>query len=151
MRSQVCRGSRPVRSQLRSSPSWQRWPPGAPVISAPFSPSGPDTLMPVSVLLGLHRGLGLSGPRGSPDPRHGFIAGILYGTMTMELGGRVTIECEKNSLQAELEFKLKVAQAAQPPQGFGGCGARAGERQGLGGSPTTLSVPRDGFLSRGIR
>ncbi|ELR50025.1 Oxysterol-binding protein-related protein 5 [Bos mutus] len=33
--------------------------------------------------------------------------GILYGTMTMELGGRVTIECEKNSLQAELEFKLK--------------------------------------------
>ncbi|XP_042814580.1 oxysterol-binding protein-related protein 5 isoform X1 [Panthera tigris] len=33
--------------------------------------------------------------------------GILYGTMTMELGGRVTIECEKNNLQAELEFKLK--------------------------------------------
>lgn len=33
--------------------------------------------------------------------------GILYGTMTMELGGRVTIRCEKNSLQAELEFKLK--------------------------------------------
>ncbi|XP_053058747.1 oxysterol-binding protein-related protein 5 isoform X5 [Acinonyx jubatus] len=33
--------------------------------------------------------------------------GILYGTMTMELGGRVTIECEKNNLQVELEFKLK--------------------------------------------
>ncbi|XP_039091388.1 oxysterol-binding protein-related protein 5 isoform X2 [Hyaena hyaena] len=33
--------------------------------------------------------------------------GILYGTMTMELGGRVTIECEKNNFQAELEFKLK--------------------------------------------
>ncbi|XP_043779934.1 oxysterol-binding protein-related protein 5 isoform X1 [Cervus elaphus] len=33
--------------------------------------------------------------------------GILYGTMTMELGGRVTIECQKNSLHAELEFKLK--------------------------------------------
>ncbi|KAI5934904.1 Oxysterol-binding protein-related protein 5 [Manis javanica] len=33
--------------------------------------------------------------------------GILYGTMTMELGGRVTVECEKNNLQAELEFKLK--------------------------------------------
>ncbi|XP_006861097.1 PREDICTED: oxysterol-binding protein-related protein 5 [Chrysochloris asiatica] len=33
--------------------------------------------------------------------------GILYGTMTMELGGKVTIECEKNNLQAELEFKLK--------------------------------------------
>ncbi|KAB0401093.1 hypothetical protein E2I00_019560, partial [Balaenoptera physalus] len=33
--------------------------------------------------------------------------GILYGTMTMELGGRVTVECEKNNFQAELEFKLK--------------------------------------------
>ncbi|KAM6159008.1 oxysterol-binding protein-related protein 5 isoform 2-T2 [Rhynchocyon petersi] len=33
--------------------------------------------------------------------------GILYGTMTMELGGKVTIECERNNLQAELEFKLK--------------------------------------------
>ncbi|XP_051820792.1 oxysterol-binding protein-related protein 5 isoform X3 [Antechinus flavipes] len=33
--------------------------------------------------------------------------GILYGTMTMELGGKVTIECEKNNYQAELEFKLK--------------------------------------------
>uniref|UniRef100_A0A8D0MBA0 Oxysterol-binding protein n=1 Tax=Sus scrofa TaxID=9823 RepID=A0A8D0MBA0_PIG len=33
--------------------------------------------------------------------------GILYGTMTMELGGRVTIECKKNSFRAELEFKLK--------------------------------------------
>ncbi|XP_066108398.1 oxysterol-binding protein-related protein 5 isoform X1 [Saccopteryx bilineata] len=33
--------------------------------------------------------------------------GILYGTMTMELGGRVNIECKKNNLQAELEFKLK--------------------------------------------
>lgn len=33
--------------------------------------------------------------------------GILYGTMTMELGGRVTIECKKSHFQAELEFKLK--------------------------------------------
>ncbi|XP_054581464.1 oxysterol-binding protein-related protein 5 [Eptesicus fuscus] len=33
--------------------------------------------------------------------------GILYGTMTMELGGRVTIECKKSNFQAELEFKLK--------------------------------------------
>ncbi|XP_016072589.1 PREDICTED: oxysterol-binding protein-related protein 5 [Miniopterus natalensis] len=33
--------------------------------------------------------------------------GILYGTMTMELGGRVTVECKKNNFQAELEFKLK--------------------------------------------
>ncbi|XP_023393126.1 oxysterol-binding protein-related protein 5 [Pteropus vampyrus] len=34
--------------------------------------------------------------------------GILYGTMTMELGGRVTIACKQSSLQADLEFKLKV-------------------------------------------
>ncbi|XP_042528510.1 oxysterol-binding protein-related protein 5 [Dipodomys spectabilis] len=33
--------------------------------------------------------------------------GILYGTMSLELGGKVSITCEKNSLQAELEFKLK--------------------------------------------
>ncbi|XP_062948938.1 oxysterol-binding protein-related protein 5 isoform X2 [Cynocephalus volans] len=33
--------------------------------------------------------------------------GILYGTMTMELGGKVTIKCEKNNFQAELEFKLR--------------------------------------------
>ncbi|XP_048216979.1 oxysterol-binding protein-related protein 5 isoform X2 [Perognathus longimembris pacificus] len=33
--------------------------------------------------------------------------GILYGTMSLELGGKVTIACEKNNLQAELEFKLK--------------------------------------------
>lgn len=71
--------------------------------------------------------------------------------MTMELGGRVTIECQKNSLHAELEFKLKVAQAARRPQGLGGRGARAGRGEALGGSPATLSVPRDGFLSRGTR
>lgn len=33
--------------------------------------------------------------------------GLLYGTMTMELGGKVTIVCEKSSLRAELDFKLK--------------------------------------------
>uniref|UniRef100_A0A8C5L9P8 Oxysterol-binding protein n=1 Tax=Jaculus jaculus TaxID=51337 RepID=A0A8C5L9P8_JACJA len=33
--------------------------------------------------------------------------GLLYGTMTLELGGKVTIVCEKNNLQAELDFKLK--------------------------------------------
>ncbi|XP_005997641.1 oxysterol-binding protein-related protein 5 [Latimeria chalumnae] len=33
--------------------------------------------------------------------------GILYGTMTMELGGKVTIECEKTKYRAELEFRLK--------------------------------------------
>ncbi|XP_056137383.1 oxysterol-binding protein-related protein 5 [Lampris incognitus] len=33
--------------------------------------------------------------------------GILYGTMTLELGGKITIECEKTRCAAELEFKLK--------------------------------------------
>ncbi|KAJ8271456.1 hypothetical protein COCON_G00103150 [Conger conger] len=33
--------------------------------------------------------------------------GILYGTMTLELGGKITIECEKTKYFAELEFKLK--------------------------------------------
>ncbi|XP_063802399.1 oxysterol-binding protein-related protein 5 isoform X2 [Pseudophryne corroboree] len=33
--------------------------------------------------------------------------GLLYGTMTMELGGKVTIECEKTQYTTELEFKLK--------------------------------------------
>lgn len=45
-------------------------------------------------------------------PDTGCISGILYGTMTMELGGKVSIECAKNNFQAELEFKLKVALAA---------------------------------------
>jgi len=34
--------------------------------------------------------------------------GILIGTLTMELGGIVTIKCEKTGYWAELEFKLKV-------------------------------------------
>uniref|UniRef100_A0A667XC89 Oxysterol-binding protein n=1 Tax=Myripristis murdjan TaxID=586833 RepID=A0A667XC89_9TELE len=34
--------------------------------------------------------------------------GILYGTMTLELGGKISIECEKTKCAAELEFKLKV-------------------------------------------
>ncbi|XP_064193113.1 oxysterol-binding protein-related protein 5 isoform X2 [Anguilla rostrata] len=33
--------------------------------------------------------------------------GIIYGTMTLELGGKITIECEKTRYFAELEFKLK--------------------------------------------
>lgn len=33
--------------------------------------------------------------------------GIIYGTMTLELGGKVTIECEKTKCLTELEFKLK--------------------------------------------
>ena len=36
------------------------------------------------------------------------IIGILIGTFTMELGGKVNIECEKTGYRAELEFKLKV-------------------------------------------
>lgn len=46
------------------------------------------------------------------NPNTSCISGILYGTMTMELGGKVTIACEKNNLQAELDFKLKVMCAA---------------------------------------
>nr|XP_021532683.1 oxysterol-binding protein-related protein 5 [Aotus nancymaae] len=47
--------------------------------------------------------------------------GLLYGTMTLELGGKVTIECAKNNFQAELEFKLKVALAAAwGRRGWGG-------------------------------
>lgn len=33
--------------------------------------------------------------------------GILIGTLTMELGGKVSIDCEKTGYRAELEFKLK--------------------------------------------
>lgn len=34
--------------------------------------------------------------------------GILIGTLTMELGGVITINCEKTGYKAEIEFKLKV-------------------------------------------
>lgn len=37
-----------------------------------------------------------------------FLTGILYGTMTLELGGTVSIACEKTGYSAALEFKLKV-------------------------------------------
>lgn len=37
-----------------------------------------------------------------------FGIGILIGTLTMELGGVVTINCEKTGYKAEIEFKLKV-------------------------------------------
>ncbi|XP_072309387.1 oxysterol-binding protein-related protein 8 isoform X5 [Eucyclogobius newberryi] len=33
--------------------------------------------------------------------------GILYGTMTLELGGQITIMCEKTGYSAQLDFKLK--------------------------------------------
>jgi len=35
--------------------------------------------------------------------------GILMGTLSMELGGKVNIICEKTGYHTELEFKLKVA------------------------------------------
>lgn len=38
-----------------------------------------------------------------------FLTGILYGTMTLELGGKITIECEKTQCYTELEYKLKVS------------------------------------------
>lgn len=34
--------------------------------------------------------------------------GILMGTLSMELGGSVYIDCEKTGYRTELEFKLKV-------------------------------------------
>lgn len=34
--------------------------------------------------------------------------GILMGTLSMELGGKVTIDCEKTGYSTEIEFKLKV-------------------------------------------
>ena len=36
------------------------------------------------------------------------LSGILIGTLTMELGGHVTINCMKTGYKCELEFKLKV-------------------------------------------
>lgn len=33
--------------------------------------------------------------------------GILMGTLTMELGGKVTVDCEKTGYRTELEFKLR--------------------------------------------
>uniref|UniRef100_A0A8C2HYK2 Oxysterol binding protein like 8 n=1 Tax=Cyprinus carpio TaxID=7962 RepID=A0A8C2HYK2_CYPCA len=35
------------------------------------------------------------------------LSGILYGTMTLELGGQVSIACEKTGYSAQLEFRLK--------------------------------------------
>lgn len=36
--------------------------------------------------------------------------GILIGRLTMELGGKVTINCEKTGYSAEIDFKLKVGE-----------------------------------------
>lgn len=35
-------------------------------------------------------------------------SGLLIGTLTMEYGGTVKIECEKTGYHTEIEFKLKV-------------------------------------------
>lgn len=59
--------------------------------------------------------------------------------MTMELGGRVTVECEKNNLQAELEFKLKVVLAAAPSAHLRALEGRGGA--GLGGPSHPLHSP----------
>ena len=37
-----------------------------------------------------------------------FATGILLGTLTAEMGGKVVIKCEKTGYSAEIEFKLKV-------------------------------------------
>lgn len=34
--------------------------------------------------------------------------GILIGRLTMELGGKISIICEKTGYSADIEFKLKV-------------------------------------------
>jgi hypothetical protein len=36
------------------------------------------------------------------------LIGILIGKLTMELGGKVTIVCDKTRYSADIEFKLKV-------------------------------------------
>lgn len=41
------------------------------------------------------------------------VAGILYGTMTLELGGTVNITCEKTGYSATIEFKLKVGKCCE--------------------------------------
>ncbi|XP_070560037.1 oxysterol-binding protein-related protein 8-like isoform X3 [Ptychodera flava] len=38
---------------------------------------------------------------------YAYCKGILYGTLTMEYGGKVSIECEKTGYKTDLEFKLK--------------------------------------------
>ena len=37
------------------------------------------------------------------------LTGILIGTLTMEMGGKVTINCPKTGYKCEIEFKLKVS------------------------------------------
>lgn len=53
---------------------------------------------------------------------YAFCKGILFGTLSMELGGKVHISCEKTGYQTDIEFKLK-------PYLFGGkdCNAIMGQ------------------------
>lgn len=68
---------------------------------------------PMLLLVFLGSDTGLPGIRAAESQsQHGCISGLLYGTMTLELGGKVTIACEKNNLQVELDFKLKVVGTA---------------------------------------
>lgn len=39
---------------------------------------------------------------------YGYAKGIIVGSLTMELGGKVSIECGRTGYRADLEFKLKV-------------------------------------------
>ena len=39
---------------------------------------------------------------------HVHLTGILIGTLTMEMGGKVSIVCPKTGYRCEMEFKLKV-------------------------------------------
>ena len=60
--------------------------------------------------------------------------GILIGTLSMELGGKVTIECEKTGYTTDLEFKLKVrAGPRRGGLGTGGDGWRGGRSLRFGG------------------
>lgn len=97
------------------------------------APAAPVLSLPPPCPLGQH---GWAPAR----PHAGCVSGILYGTMTMELGGRVTVECKKNNFQAELEFKLKVAwvrplQPRRGPGGLGWAGLRRSEDLGIPSCP----------------
>lgn len=52
--------------------------------------------------------ISVPGPLSSAFVKFLFSLGILYGTMTLELGGTVNITCQKTGYSAVLEFKLKV-------------------------------------------
>lgn len=40
---------------------------------------------------------------------YGYAKGIIVGSLTMELGGKVSITCDRTGYKADLEFKLKVS------------------------------------------